>query len=197
MPHEIGVHMPFSQSSQISAIVAFLEQTSPRSVLDVGVGMGQYGYLARMHLENVDLFEIHGAEGRLKRPDEWARRIDGIEGCSIYLTPVHEYVYNKIFIGDALEILPTLADDAYEVVLAVDILEHFTTGDGRLFLHHLQRVASQHVLVSTPKEFVPQQVEPNPYENHRSLWSDRDLIELGYRRILPNDQSWIAVLSHV
>ena len=68
--------MPFSQSSQISTIIGFLEQADPRSVLDVGVGMGQYGYIARMHLENNDLFVIDGADGRLKEKREWARRID-------------------------------------------------------------------------------------------------------------------------
>lgn len=43
--------MPFSQSSQISAIVQFGEELKPASILDVGVGMGQYGFLFRTNLE--------------------------------------------------------------------------------------------------------------------------------------------------
>jgi len=184
--------MPFSQSSQISTILGFLEACNPRSLLDVGVGMGQYGYLARMHLENNDLFEIKGAEGRLKGPSEWARRIDGIEGCTIYLTPVHDYVYDELLIGDAMEILPTIAENSYEVVLAVDILEHLDKDDGPAFLRELKRVAAKQVLISTPKEFIEQHVEPNPYEDHRSHWSAEELAAQGFPHILDNPVSWIA-----
>ena len=95
-------------------------------------------------------------------------RIDGIEGFPVYLTPVHEYAYNRIMIGDALDLLPGIGDGAYELVLAVDILEHFAKSEGLKSLNELKRVASKAVLVSTPKEFDRQDIEANPLENHHS-----------------------------
>lgn len=184
--------MPFSQSSQLSAIVRFIEQAAPASLLDVGVGMGQYGFLSRINLENEHLFVIDGASGRQRPKAEWRVRIDGIEGCAAYLTPVHEYVYNKILIGDALTLLPTLPDNAYDLVIAIDILEHFDMPDGVRFLNELRRVAGKTVLVSTPKEFIHQEIPANPYENHRSVWTQEDLAKHGFPNVLPNEESWIA-----
>jgi hypothetical protein len=185
--------MPFSQSSQISTIVQYIEQLNPTSLLDVGIGMGQYGFLARINLENINLFEVHGSAGKQRSKEKWSVRIDGIEACDVYLTPVHEYCYNNLMIDNALEILPTLADNSYELVLAIDILEHFTKTDGLEFLTQLKRIANKAVLISTPKEFIPQEVEANPYENHRSFWKKNELIENGFSQILENDISWIAI----
>jgi hypothetical protein len=185
--------MPFSYSAQLSTIIGHIEQLNPASILDVGAGMGQYGFLLRTNLENIHLFEINGAEGKQRPKSEWRVRIDGIEGCAAYLTPVHEYAYNQIFLGDALAILPTLADNAYELVIAIDILEHFTIDDGALFLTQLQRIAWRQVLVSTPKEFLPQEIAANPYENHRSHWTEEDLRQYGFKQILDNPFSWIAL----
>ena len=185
--------MPFSQSTQISAIMQFLEHTRPHSILDVGMGMGQYGFLSRINLENENLFEVNGKKGRLREKYEWKLRIDGIEGCGAYITPVHEFVYNAIVVGNALEILPATLNDHYDIVLAIDILEHFDKKEGLVFLKHLKRITKSHVLISTPKEFCPQIVEANPYENHRSLWSKEELIEQGFDTILENPISWIAI----
>lgn len=45
--------MPFSFSNQLSTIIGYAEQQKPLSILDVGVGMGQYGFLLRTNLERV------------------------------------------------------------------------------------------------------------------------------------------------
>lgn len=184
--------MPFSQSSQISTILGYIEQLNPHSILDVGTGMGQYGFLARTNLENIHLFEVKDDCGWQRAKSEWHVRIDGIEGCQVYVTPVHEYCYNRLIMGDALEILPTLADNQYELVLAIDILEHFTKEMGLIFLSQLKRICSKAVLISTPKVFIPQEVPANPYENHRSLWQQSDLHEQQFTHLLDNAESWIA-----
>ncbi|MEZ5672506.1 MAG: class I SAM-dependent methyltransferase [Thiotrichaceae bacterium] len=154
--------------------------------------MGQYGFLARMNLENLHLFEVEGDKGWQRSKQQWRVQIDGIEACEVYRTPIHDYVYNQIMIGDALDILPTLPAQSYDLVLAIDILEHFTKPMAEQFLQELQRVGRS-VLLSTPKIFIPQEVAANPYENHRSLWTEAELIEHQYRRILANEISWIAV----
>lgn len=185
--------MPFSQSSQISTIVQYGEALNPASILDVGAGLGQYGFLFRTNLENNGLFEINGAHGRWRTKAEWRVRIDGIEGCGQYLNPVHEFAYNSMTVGDALGCLEKIAEGAYEFVIAIDILEHFFKPDGERFLAQLKRVCARAALVSTPKEFHAQEFEANPYETHRSVWSRDDLAQAGYVRVLDNHESWIAV----
>lgn len=189
--------MPFSQSSQLSSIVSFLEILQPTSILDVGVGMGQYGFLARTNLENEHLFIVNGANAMQRPKSGWKVRIDGIEAFKTYRTPVHDYAYNHIYWDDALETLSTLNDDEYELVLAIDILEHFTTEQGIIFLNQIKRVSKNKILISTPKTFIPQEIEANPFENHRSLWSESQLREQGFVETIPNDFSWIAIHSSV
>ena len=165
----------------------------PASVLDVGVGMGQYGFLLRTNLENVALFDIDGAQARQRPRERWGVVIDGIEGYAGYLTPVHHYAYNKVMIGDAMAVLPGIADGAYGLVLAIDILEHLSIEEGRQFLTQCRRIARRAALVSTPKLFMAQEVEANPLENHRSLWDRAMLVEAGYSRLLDNGESWIVI----
>jgi len=187
--------MPFSHSTQLSAIVGFIERLQLRSILDVGVGMGQYGFLARTNLENINLFNVNGTQAAQSAKSEWKVRIDGIEAFRTYRTPVHDYAYNHIYWEDAQKILPMIVDNKYELVIAIDILEHFDMEDGIEFLAHLKRIAEKEVLVSTPKTFIHQEVEANPYENHRSLWSQKQLEDQGFTQIIQNDESWIAVCS--
>ncbi len=185
--------MPFSYSSQLSAIVGFAEQQKPQAILDVGIGMGQYGFLLRTNLENINLFEIDGVHARQRDKSEWNIRIDGIEGYPGYINTVHQYAYTSLLIGDAMKILPTLQAGTYDLVLAIDILEHFDKEQGGLFLKECQRVCKGHVLVSTPKEFIEQEVVANPLENHRSHWTEKDLKMCGFESFLSNPLSWIAI----
>lgn len=189
--------MPFSQSSQLSSIVGFLEMLQPTSILDVGVGMGQYGFLARTNLENEHLFKVNGANAIQRPKGEWKVRIDGIEAFKTYRTPIHDYAYNHIYWDDALDILPKINDNEYELVLAIDVLEHFTTEQGITFLNQLKRVSKNKILISTPKTFIYQEIEANPFENHRSLWTESQLIEQGFVETIPNDFSWISIHSSV
>lgn len=183
--------MPFSQSSQLSAIVGYAEQLQPASVLDVGTGMGQYGFLLRTNLEHINLFDVE--QGVQRGKEGWRVVIDGIEGFAGYRTPVHDYAYNRLMMGDAMQLLPALADGAYELVMAIDILEHLSQDEGVQFLGHCRRIASRAALISTPKVFVAQDVHANPFENHRSLWSQQTLQSAGFMRTLDNAESWIAV----
>lgn len=185
--------MPFSHSGQLSAIVQYCETLQPQSVLDVGTGMGVYGFLLRTNLEHLNLFDVRGASATQRPRSEWRIRIDGIEGYATYRTPVHDYAYNQLFIGDAIDLLSGMADGAYELVMAIDILEHFSTADGLRFLRECRRVSSRACLISTPKDFIPQEVEANPLEDHRSHWLQTDLADAGFGKVLEDRSSWIVV----
>lgn len=162
--------MPTSNLHLISDIVELIVTANPRSVLDVGVGFGKYGVLAREYLELLDGRAVY---------DDWQREIDGIEIFNGYLTGLHEAIYDRIFNGDAAEVLPGLPEQAYDLVLLIDIIEHFDRPTGLEILHQCLRVG-RNVIVSTPLGFFTQEGYGNPHEQHRSLWSGEDMKNLGH-----------------
>ena len=112
--------------------------TDPKSILDVGVGFGKYGYLSREFLELWDGREEYCV---------WKRRIDGIEVFKDYITPIHEFIYDHIYIGDAVDILPTL-EIKYDLILLIDIIEHFDYERGMKLLEECMK-RGRNVIIST------------------------------------------------
>jgi hypothetical protein len=173
--------MPTSHLHQLNEIVEVLTLVKPRSLLDVGVGFGKYGFLAREYLELRDGREIY---------HDWQCRIDGIEAFAGYLTPLHDFVYDHVYVGEATAVVPTL-DTHYDLLLLIDVLEHFEFQAGMAFLHDCQRQA-RNILVSTPRRFIAQKAAfGNPFETHRSHWRRQDFEELA-PCFIPNEYSLIA-----
>ena len=183
--------MPFSNSEQISPIFSEIKRKDVRSVLDVGCGMGVYGMLCRVQL---DLYNDEQFYEKLEDPnrDRWQVRIDGIEGTPEYVPLIPEWAYDHVEVGDALEVLKGRADGQYDLVLALAIIEHFSKEEGGRFLDELVRVGGR-VIVSVPKQVMPQEVPGKPFETHRSNWSDADFRAKGFYRFLPHAGAWIAV----
>ena len=88
--------MPFSDFYHIPVVLHFALAAQPKSILDVGVGMGAYGLLLRQHLDICNQ--------RLSR-EQWQLRIDGVEVFEGYRNPVWDYAYTSVIMGDAREVL--------------------------------------------------------------------------------------------
>lgn len=157
--------MPSSRVAHIPAVLDYVMQTKPPSVLDIGVGFGKWGYLFREYLEVWD--------GHL----DWTHTIDGIEVFPDYIGEHQSAVYNTIHIGDALGIVPTLGD--YDLIFMGDVIEHFTKYDA-LTLIAACRQHSKAVLITTPDGFVEQgDVFGNEHERHLSAWDSWAFIAAG------------------
>jgi hypothetical protein len=156
--------------------------TDPQKLLDIGVGFGKYGVLAREYLELWNSGnEYHG----------WSRQIDGIEAFEEYLTPLHEQVYSRMYKGDALTILPVLKD-RYDLILLIDVLEHFTYNDGMKVLGECLK-HGRNLVISVPKVMSEQgEMYGNPFETHRFNWKEKDLAFLPEKFFLKNDRSTIC-----
>jgi SAM-dependent methyltransferase len=154
--------MPTSSCEQISDIVALTRILRPRRVLDLGTGFGKYGLLAREYLELRD--DSHGYA-------DWQHQIDGVEAFEAYVTPVHHFVYDRLWVGDILEILPTL-EPGYDLTYLIDVLEHFTYDDGCRVLEECRRI-SRNALISTPLDIGEQEEAfGNPMERHLFQWEE-------------------------
>ena len=79
--------MPTSPYAHIYITVQFLSSVKPSSVLDVGVGNGKMGFIAR------DLLDVMcGERGKYKKQD-WKTRIDGIEIFPEYIQDHQRAIY--------------------------------------------------------------------------------------------------------
>ena len=174
--------MPSSRPNAVPVVVHLIKQLKPASILDVGVGFGKWGHLFR---EYTDIVASQDEPTRYHRPG-WKVRIDGIEGYSSYITDMHRYLYNEIFVGDVRELVKESGN--YDIVFLGDIIEHLTKEDGIALLHELIKKANKAVILSTPKYDTGQEALcENELERHLSLWSMQDFLSF------PN--SYVATIT--
>lgn len=179
--------MPTSYLTPIVPVMELVVLTQPKSLLDVGIGFGKYGFLAREYLELWD--------GRRFGENycQWKRRIDGIEGYAPYITSMHRFIYSDIRSGNALDILPTIPDQEYDLLLLIDVLEHFDQAEGDLVLAASKRVA-RNVIICTPKDIEQggQGNHTNKLETHKFLWGKKHLRADRNTFFVSNDHSLIC-----
>ena len=181
--------MPTSQYNQIGSIMKLILFLNPKSILDIGTGFGKYGVLCR------ECLELYVSKYQLKEDyHSWERKIDGIEIYEEYLTPLHKFVYDEIFIGDAIDILPKI--QKYDLILLIDVLEHFDEDEGKLLIKEMKN-RTDHIIISTPKNPGEQRNSfGNVHETHRSRWSKRGLKKLGPTFFVPDSTSHILLISN-
>ena len=176
--------MPTSHYEKIPPIMEIITELNPQSILDVGTGFGKYGVLCREYLELWDSKEQY-------KP--FRRRIDGIEIFKDYITPLHDFIYNNIYIGNVLEMnnLPQ-----YDLVLLIDIIEHIEKQQGKQLIKRLLE-KNEAVLVVTPKKpAIQKEMFNNPYESHISKWTEEDLSALGETFFLNDTDNLIACIGN-
>ena len=110
--------MPVAKPDTIPSICKFIMTRKPKSILDLGIGFGMYGFLARNYgvIWNSDITQ--------EQYDNWKNEIivDGIEISKSLITDLHRMLYNKIYIGDFSVIAPRLKD--YDLYIMGDSIEH-------------------------------------------------------------------------
>ena len=84
--------MPTSTFSGLEALIGYFFKIRPQSVLDVGIGFGRIGYLAR---EILDVM-LNGSY----RAEDWKVKIDGIEAFPDYIQEHQKALYDDIYFGD-------------------------------------------------------------------------------------------------
>ena len=160
--------MPSSVPYAVPIIANVARQLRPRRVLDVGVGFGKYGFLLR---EYTDIWEMASVDDY--RREHWKTVIEGIDATPDYITPLHEYVYDKIHIGDVTTLIDSLG--TYDVIIMGDVLEHFDKPAGEVLLDKLYAHTNQCLLLTFPPNCrANDSVIGNPYEAHRSAWNRKD-----------------------
>lgn len=159
--------MPLSNPWHLSVILHFAAALKPKKVLDVGVGMGAYGFMFRQYLDI--------AHERLS-PSSWQLTIDGIEIFEPYRNPVWGFAYNKIALGDARTLVP--ASGHYDLIVCNDVLEHFPKDQALRLADEMLNHAPV-VIITTPNRECPQgEWGGNPAETHHCLLAGKDFPDL-------------------
>lgn len=166
--------MPSSRVITIPIVISVLRQVSPRTILDVGVGFGKFGFLFR---EYTDIVGSAKEPGRYPKSG-WKVRIDGIEGHAPYIHDAHRYIYDDLHIGEASAVLPTLG--RYDLIFLGDVVEHLPMEQGKALLALALEKADRCVLAVTPRYDTGQGcLHDNPLEIHQSVWTPADFRSLG------------------
>ncbi|MFO0903697.1 MAG: methyltransferase domain-containing protein [Pirellulales bacterium] len=159
--------MPIGCCSLVPTIATHFALFQPRSVLDLGIGMGFYGAVVRQWLDG-------GVQ-------PWRTRLVGVEGFSAYRNSCWD-LYDEVVVSSIERFLETNAD-AWDAILLLDVLEHFEHTQGEAILHEFRRRLSSEgrLFVGTPAIWMDQRAAyGNELEKHRSLWTTDDLRALGF-----------------
>jgi hypothetical protein len=154
--------MPTSPYSHIETFARYLLHARPASILDIGLGNGKLGFIAR------DLLDTMLNQAYLRK--DWRVRIDGIEVYSDYIQDHQRAIYDDIHIGDALEVIDRLG--SYDMVILGDVLEHFEKQRAEELLDRCISHTNRDLCVFIPlgKTWVQPDLYGNPFERHRSAW---------------------------
>jgi peptidylprolyl isomerase len=172
--------VPCSRPSALAHICNRIIEKNPTSVLDIGIGFGKFGFLAR---EYTDV--------RLGRYFHWQTRIDGIEIFEKYVTPLQQQIYDNIYIGNAVDILPTLSN--YDMIICSDMLEHVNENEGVYLLDAIEK-KSRFAMIATPIRVLQQEaIYNNEYEKHISAWSKETLSKWG--GVFPFDNMYVLEIT--
>jgi len=162
--------MPTSHYSQLNQIMSIIFHVKPKSILDIGVGFGKFGVLCREYLEM-------WRKNRAYHKKDWKTRIDGIEIFDSYKNPLYDFVYNTIYFDNALNVLPKLKC-IYDLILLIDVLEHFAFNDGKKLLE-LCLGRGRNLIISTPHDIGSQKVVfGNVHETHKFRWTTKNFFKV-------------------
>jgi hypothetical protein len=159
--------MPTSTQHHISDVLKRIGRfNTSKRFLDVGCGFGRWGFLAR------DIFDILHCR---YTKDSWQMRIDGVEAFQDYITPVHTYIYNNIYL-EKIEDFIKKNNQRYDIIFAGDILEHLEKPIAQEVIKALLDRCDQVFVVGIPLEDKWPQgaLLDNEYEIHRSVWNKND-----------------------
>jgi len=159
--------VPSSRYDLIPKVLDIVIQQKPHSILDIGIGYGKYGMLFREYLDIWDVKTPY-SERKLK--------LYGVEAFKEYDNPIWQ-VYDNVLTKDVLSILPVLSGlGKFDLLFLGDVIEHLTKEEGKKILTEIEY---DKLIIITPKVVsVQDAVYGNPFEIHKSSWSEKDFPDM-------------------
>ena len=153
---------PYIPFTTLSAVRHSLGKGA-QSLLDVGCGEGKsisalFDAIRGMYIIGVDAYLPYLKDCR------YGRRI-----------------YQDLVLCNA-STLP-FKDNSFDIVLAIEVLEHLAKENGELMLLEMERIARKQVIITTPlgKANQPLNLTYDPLQIHQHIWTPSELRGLGYQ----------------
>ena len=166
--------MASSFIDQTPVIIYLLQKLKPKKILDIGKGMGKYGFLLHEYL-GIDNTKKIDPSKTLKELSNIV--VDAVEVDEDLMLPHLSQIYNKVYFGDILKIRDDLPQ--YDLILMIDIIEHINKEEAILALKSFLQKGSD-IIIATPINFFKQDLYESEFEHHVSHWTIKDLNKLGF-----------------
>lgn len=171
--------MPIGCLSSLPLVMNKLISKQPKTVLDLGIGMGMYGAAVRQWLDMgfIENFSVV---------------LVGVEGFKKYRNPCWS-LYDAVYvqsIQNFLQRLETIRDNPsphsvkipwlFDAVIMTDVLEHFDKQEGSAVIDRILNCLADGgvFLLSTPAIHCEQgAVYGNEFERHKCVWAADELLE--------------------
>ena len=138
-------------------------------ILEYGCYKGFWGWFLRSNKKGIPQF------------------IFGVDADSRLVTlHMHLKLYDLFCVADyRSHDLPDMiyANAEYDLVLFTEVIEHMNKKQGRMILESLLNI-SKHIIISTPKGYMRNTVEDNPYLTHLSGWNIKDFAKYKLNHIV-------------
>jgi len=111
--------------------------------------------------------------------------------------------YTKIMYRDIKKIDKMFLPKSFDVITAIDVIEHLTKREGGTLLKNAEIIAKDMILIFTPlvwsdnKEHVEDEslwCYGNKYNYHKSLWTIKDFIKRGYN-VVPCQEGYVLAVK--
>jgi len=145
------------------------EAKSPLRILDLGAGPAGYWRSGKL----ANFLEQSGSELVLLDASSEFNSMALSDGARI-----------KRVNGIVPDSLYELDENCFDVVIAIDLLEHLTKSDGYLMLYEIDRIGKLGQIIMMPNGFSWQPPASNNFYNaHLSAWKPLELKKIGFGRI--------------
>lgn len=107
------------------------------------------------------------------------------EGIDIYKPSINKSkkkkIHDKYVLGDILKVDKLYKPKSFDVVIALDVIEHLEKVDALNLIKKMEKIAGKKVIILTPNGFHHQDhLDGNPHQEHKSGWRIQDLKRRGY-----------------
>lgn len=90
-------------------------------------------------------------------------------------------IHDEYHIMNVLDIDKVFSEKSFDAVIALDLTEHLTKEEGKMLIKKMEQIARKKVIIFTPNGFVKQEVENQPFQQHKSGWNCNEMKSLGYK----------------
>jgi len=129
-------------------IQTFLKNCSNDSYLDIGIGEGKFGKMARIANKKA--------------------RIVGVEISQPIIDSCDKGIYDEIKKMNVMDLIHSYPDFKVGMVMMGDVLEHLKKSDGIDFINYIL-YRCEYLLIKYPQMYL-QFAEEGPYDGHVSMW---------------------------